>query len=72
MIFGMWGDPHIGGPSNWQDDLSYFDRDLNMVYAWDEDNRSDVAGRKPDTLVTSFLKVQVIPTIKLIMMAMGL
>ena len=68
----MWGDPHIGGPSNWQDDLSYFDRDLNMVYAWDEDNRSDVAGRNLDTLATSFLKVLAIPTIKLIMMAMGL
>ncbi|SVA56907.1 uncharacterized protein METZ01_LOCUS109761, partial [marine metagenome] len=21
VTFGMWGDPHIGGPSNWQDDL---------------------------------------------------
>ena len=25
VIFGMWGDPHIGGPSDWSDDLSYFD-----------------------------------------------
>ena len=56
VIFGMWGDPHIGGPSNWQDDLSYFDRDLNMVYAWDEDNRSDVAGRDPGYFGYIFLE----------------
>ena len=73
VIFGMWGDPHIGGPSNWQDDLSYFDRDLNMVYAWDEDNRSDVAGRKPGYFGYIFLESPGNPfTIKLIMMAMGL
>ena len=47
VTFGMWGDPHIGGPANWQDDLSYFDRNINMVYAWDEDGVSDVTGRAP-------------------------
>tara|TARA_Y100000588_G_scaffold207806_1_gene221710 strand:+ start:8662 stop:12063 length:3402 start_codon:yes stop_codon:yes gene_type:complete len=56
VVFGMWGDPHIGGPSNWQDDLSYFDRDLNMVYAWDEDGKSDVAGRKPGYFGYIFLE----------------
>jgi len=56
VLFGMWGDPHIGGPSNWQDDLSYFDRDLNMVYAWDEDGKSDVAGRKPGYFGYIFLE----------------
>ena len=56
VVFGMWGDPHIGGPSNWRDDLSYFDRDLNMVYAWDEDNKSDVAGRKPGYFGYIFLE----------------
>jgi len=56
VIFGMWGDPHIGGPSNWQDDLSYFDRDLNMVYAWDEDGRSDVSGRVPGYFGYIFLE----------------
>ena len=44
VTFGMWGDPHIGGPSNWQDDLSFFDKENNIVYAWDADNISDVAG----------------------------
>jgi hypothetical protein len=56
VVFGMWGDPHIGGPSNWQDDLSYFDTDLNMVYAWDEDGKSDIAGRKPGYFGYIFLE----------------
>ena len=56
VIFGMWGDPHIGGPRNWPDDLSFFDRDLNMVYAWDEDGRSDVAGRPPGYFGFKFLE----------------
>lgn len=55
-IFGMWGDPHVGGPSNWQDDLSYFDRNLNMVYCWDEDGLSDVVGRKPGYFGYKFLE----------------
>ena len=35
VIFGMWGDPHVGGPNNWQDDLSFFEKDIDMVYCWD-------------------------------------
>ena len=56
VTFGMWGDPHIGGPSNWQDDLSYFDRNINMVYAWDEDGVSDVTGRVPGYFGYKFLE----------------
>ena len=56
VIFGMWGDPHIGGPNNWQDDLAYFDAELNMVYAWDADGRSDVAGRLPGYFGYKFLE----------------
>ena len=56
VTFGMWGDPHIGGPSNWQDDLSYFDRNINMVYAWDEDGVSDVTGRAPGYFGYKFLE----------------
>ncbi len=56
VYFGMWGDPHIGGPSNWQDDLSFFDRSLNMVYSWDEDGKSDVAGRTPGYFGYKFLE----------------
>jgi hypothetical protein len=62
VIFGMWGDPHVGGPNNWQDDLSFFDRSLNMVYAWDEDGRSDVAGRTPGYFGYKFLESPGNPT----------
>ena len=56
VTFGMWGDPHIGGPSNWQDDLSYFDRDLNMVYCWDYDGLSDISGKTPGYFGYKFLE----------------
>jgi len=56
VTFGMWGDPHIGGPSNYQDDLSYFDKDNNMVYCWDADGQSDVSGRPPGYFGYKFLE----------------
>lgn len=56
VFFGMWGDPHIGGPDNYQDDLAFFDTNINMVYAWDADNRSDVAGRRPGYFGYKFLE----------------
>ncbi len=61
VTFGMWGDPHIGGPGNWQDDLSYFDKDINMVYAWDEDGYSDVTGRSPGYFGYKFLESPGLP-----------
>ncbi|MCK6558818.1 hypothetical protein HUU39_02910 [candidate division KSB1 bacterium] len=54
--FGMWGDPHIGGPQNYGDDLSFFDRSINMVYSWDEDGKSDVVGRTPGYFGYKFLE----------------
>ena len=56
VTFGMWGDPHIGGPGDWPDDLAYFDRDLNMVFAWDADLRSDIPGRVPGYFGYKFLE----------------
>ncbi|MEM8486284.1 MAG: hypothetical protein AAF564_12100 [Bacteroidota bacterium] len=56
VIFGMWGDPHIGGPGDWPDDLALFDRDLNMVFAWDADGRSDIPGRAPGYFGYKFLE----------------
>ena len=44
VIFGMWGDPHVGGANDFSDDLASFDRDINMVYTWDQDGQGDVAG----------------------------
>ena len=56
VTFGMWGDPHIGGPYNWQDDLSFFDKENNIVYAWDADGISDVSGRAPGYFGYKFLE----------------
>lgn len=51
--FGMYGDPHVGGPSDYGDDRAYFippkgpladpfpQRARSMVYAWDEDGKGD-------------------------------
>ena len=56
VTFGMWGDPHIGGPNNWGDDLAFFDNELNMVYAWDEDGKSDISGKVPGYFGYKFLE----------------
>jgi len=56
VIFGMWGDPHVGGPGDWPDDWALFDRSRNMVFAWDDDGRSDVAGRPPGYFGYKFLE----------------
>ena len=56
VIFGMWGDPHVGGPRDWPDDWAFYDETLNMVFAWDDDGRSDVAGRVPGYFGYKFLE----------------
>ncbi len=40
VVFGMWGDPHIGGPDDWRDDWANFDKELEMTFAWDDDGFS--------------------------------
>lgn len=39
-IFGMWGDPHIGGTLDYRDDWANYDRALEMTFAYDADNYS--------------------------------
>lgn len=56
VTFGMWGDPHVGGPGDWSDDLAFFDESRNMVFAWDFDGRSDIPGRKPGYFGYKFLE----------------
>ncbi|MFT5144084.1 MAG: hypothetical protein ACI84D_002716, partial [Thalassolituus oleivorans] len=56
VTFGMWGDPHVGGPGDWSDDLAFFDQTRNMVFAWDFDGRSDIAGRVPGYFGYKFLE----------------
>ncbi len=54
--FGMWGDPHIGGPNNYADDWAFFDLSFNMVFAFDKDGISDIPGRPPGFLGYKFLE----------------
>ena len=56
VTFGMWGSPHIGGPSDWSDDLSYFDHDINMVYCWDEDGSASGSANNPGYFGYKFLE----------------
>lgn len=56
VVFGMWGDPHVGGPGDWPDDLAFFDAEENMVFAFDADGRSDIPGRVPGYFGYKFLE----------------
>lgn len=44
VVFGMFGDPHIGGSNDYSDDYAYFDTDLNMVYGYDGDDHGEWGG----------------------------
>ncbi len=44
VVFGMFGDPHIGGSNDFADDMAYFDKDINMVYGYDGDNKGEWGG----------------------------
>ncbi len=44
VVFGMFGDPHIGGPADANDDWARFDRQIDMVYAFDGNNTSQWGG----------------------------
>jgi hypothetical protein len=41
LYFGMYGDPHIGGASDYSDDDAYFDTYIDIVYGWDDDAIGD-------------------------------
>ncbi len=40
MLFGFWGDPHIGGWKDYTDDRYGYDQQQNLVYAYDGDGKS--------------------------------
>jgi hypothetical protein len=56
VTFGMWGDPHVGGPGDWADDKAAFDTERNMVFAWDNNLVGDVPGRIPGYFGYKFLE----------------
>ena len=67
VYFGMFGDPHVGGPNDYGDDYAYFippkgaladpfpQRARSMVYAWDADNKGD-GGLTPGYFGFKFLE----------------
>jgi hypothetical protein len=71
VVFGMWGDPHVGGATDYSDDDSYFIPPYNvpnypsvdnipvyarsMVYSWDHDGKG-MFGRKPGYFGYKFLE----------------
>ncbi len=50
VVAGMFGDPHIGGPGDFADDMAGFDRELNMVYCWDKEGSGNDYGIPWDEL----------------------
>ena len=44
VLFGMFGDPHIGGSNDYTDDYAYFDKQINMVFGYDGDDKGDWGG----------------------------
>ena len=54
-IFGMFGDPHVGGANDYGDDDASYDTKIDMVYAWDHDFRGD-GGFRPGYFGYKFLE----------------
>ncbi|MCK4579214.1 MAG: hypothetical protein KAU50_10515 [Candidatus Marinimicrobia bacterium] len=44
VVFGMFGDPHIGGSNDVTDDMAYFDKEINMIFGYDADSKGDWGG----------------------------
>lgn len=47
VVTGFFGDPHIGGSSNFGDDATNIDTSRKLVYSWDPDNASDIPSIPP-------------------------
>ena len=57
VVFGMYGDADVGGPSSFSDDDAWFDTENDMVYQWDHDNWStSYGGFRPAYFGWSFLE----------------
>lgn len=56
IYLGMYGDPHIGGANDFNDDDGAWDTYYDMVYAWDHDFRGEFTGWRPGYLGYKFLE----------------
>ncbi len=56
MIFGLNGDPHVGGWTDYNDDHANYNPDYNLVYVFDTDGKSMISGKKPGYFGIMFLQ----------------
>jgi len=56
VYLGMYGDPHIGGANDYNDDDGAWDTKFDMVYAWDHDFRGELTAWRPGYLGYKFLE----------------
>ena len=57
VVFGMYGDADVGGPSDYSDDDAWFDTENDMVYQWDHNGWSNsYGGFQPAYFGWSFLE----------------
>lgn len=56
MVSGIFGDPHIGGTNDFNDDASDFDTGAVILYSWDPDNKSTFPNKTPGYFGTMMCK----------------
>lgn len=56
MIFGTMGDVHIGGWMDYKDDNYNYDKQYNLIFAYDADGRSSIPGIPPGYFGITFLQ----------------
>ncbi len=56
IYLGLYGDPHIGGANDYNDDDGAWDTKYDMVYGWDHDFRGEFTGWRPGYLGYKFLE----------------
>ncbi|OQX87205.1 hypothetical protein B6D60_04405, partial [candidate division KSB1 bacterium 4484_87] len=56
VYLGMYGDPHIGGSSDYDDDVGAWDTKFDLVYAWDKDFRGRPNAWRPGLLAYKYLE----------------
>ncbi len=56
VYLGMYGDPHIGGTADYDDDVGAWDTKYDMVFAWDKDFRGRPNAWRPGYLGYKYLE----------------
>lgn len=54
VVAGMYGDPHIGGASDFGDDAANMDSARHLIYSWDPDGKGTIPALTPGYFGTLF------------------